>query len=162
MWEKYINKNEITWKALARFYELEQLSNHKMHVQEIFNWYEMTSYGIISWEKLTRLYKLGKPIMITSDTIDDYITIRPEMLLVDVIKEIINILNDKYKIGVNHKIFRLLLSHPLNWFEAYFIHYDESSNKLSKYDKEINKWEPYDDIPLEMLLFDMLEEIIIL
>ena len=158
MWKNLIeDSTNFTWKRLAQLYELEQISKYKLNFWEMLSWDDMINIREITWDQLKSLYKLGKGIIVVIDMTNYFISIRPEMLLIDVIKEIISIPHNKT--NVSFEIFELILYHPFRLHDIQYIQYDKSNNKLNTYDPNANLSFPYDDMPLEMMLFNILEQI---
>jgi hypothetical protein len=48
MWDRLLDDHSLTWKELARLYELEILSGYKLNFKDITNWHSKLVFGDIT------------------------------------------------------------------------------------------------------------------
>jgi hypothetical protein len=161
MWDSVFDDYQITWKDLARLYELETISGYKLNFKDIVDWHEKLMFNHITREELHQLFKYGKPIPVEIQGDVKYITISPDMLLKDIIKKI----RDTRNIKINDVIFELFFYQPIkggDHDEDDYIRYNENKDIVEFFNIRNDQWYwyAYADLPIgENKIFDLLNYI---
>jgi hypothetical protein len=158
MWDSVFDDYEITWKDLARLYELETISGYKLNFNDITGWYAELDLGDITWEELYQLFKSGKPIKVELEDNIKYITITPDMLVKDVVKKIQKTLNISIK---PHTQFELIFKdNMMSRPAASYIRYDTTNDYVQLLRLFDWRWVETNDVPIgENSIFELLDKI---
>jgi hypothetical protein len=158
MWNHVLDDHALTWKEIARLYELEKISGYKLNFKELIRWYEKVIAADITWEELYQLFKFGKPIPVEKKDKYKYITIHPDMLLKDVLKNIAETFN--FSITTCTNFLLRFNRHPMKADDQCYVNYDVNNDNLKVYNTIT--WSKYEDVPIgENNIFQLLSEIII-
>jgi hypothetical protein len=133
----------INWKKLALLYELGTESEVKLTFDDIMHWNEALDHKDQTWNEIVYLYKLGRPIFIGYN---EYISIRPDMLLGDILKYIIKVTSNLK--DTNNIEFKIYVYSPFNIAShSYFLRYNLDNGKIHLFFDRY--WNLYDnDIPI--------------
>jgi hypothetical protein len=157
IWNGRITSYGLTWKELARLYELEILSGYKLKLKEIMDWHKKLTSGLITWEDLYRLFEAGKPIIVINEQRFGYVTIKPEMFLKDVLKRI----RKMWSISMEtSSMFEISFDHPLGGHITNNVLYNVLDDNVLVLDIVTHGWIEYEQVPIgENCTFELIYEI---